>query len=256
MVRLARPARRRVAGWLPPAPFRTLIDVPPVIPLTGILAASGAESQGRPQPAILALGFQVHKAHPNALELQSVRGIGDLADLSVSARELDCPARRIEMVDVHLGMPFVDEVRYPFLSWLIKQRLDELQPRWPAGGRIRLGELRLPALQTTREGIDFETGVVQVVKNGGIGGNSSGDIFIAFSTANPGAGKEPSVANVKMLPNDRINPIFLATVQATEEAIINAMIAAETMTGADGIRLFGLPGDRVVAALKKYNRMK
>ncbi len=70
-----------------------------------------------------------------------------------------------------------------------------------------------------------------IAKNGGIGGNSSGDIFIAFSTANPGAGKETTVANLKMLPNDHINPIFLATVQATEEAIINAMIAAETHDG-------------------------
>ena len=59
-----------------------------------------------------------------------------------------------------------------------------------------------------------------------------------------------------MLPNDQMDPLFRATIDATEEAVVNAMLAAETMTGADGIRLFGLPGDRVVAALKKYNRMK
>ena len=59
-----------------------------------------------------------------------------------------------------------------------------------------------------------------------------------------------------MLPNDRIDPLFGATIDATEEAVVNAMLAAQTMTGADGIRVFGLPGDRVVTALRKYHRMK
>ena len=95
-----------------------------------------------------------------------------------------------------------------------------------------------------------------IAKNGGIGGNSSGDIFIAFSTANPGTGKETSVTNLKMLPNDRINPIFLATVQATEEAIINAMIAAETMTGVDGNTVYAIPHDRLKEVMRKYNRLK
>ena len=87
-------------------------------------------------------------------------------------------------------------------------------------------------------------------------GNSSGDLFLAFSTANPGAASPTGTPSMKMLPNDQINPLFQATIDATEEAVVNAMLAAETMTGADGIRLFGLPGDRVVAALRKYNRMK
>jgi L-aminopeptidase/D-esterase-like protein len=59
-----------------------------------------------------------------------------------------------------------------------------------------------------------------------------------------------------MLPNDRIDPLFQATIDATEEAVVNAMLAAQTMTGADGIRVFGLPSDRVVALLRRYNRMK
>jgi D-aminopeptidase len=92
-------------------------------------------------------------------------------------------------------------------------------------------------------------------KNGGIGGNSSGDIFIAFSTANPGAGKEGKAANVTMLPNDLINPVFAATVQATEEAIINAMIAAETMTGVNGNTVYAIPHERLKQAMKKYNRL-
>jgi L-aminopeptidase/D-esterase-like protein len=87
-------------------------------------------------------------------------------------------------------------------------------------------------------------------------GNSSGDLFLAFSTANPGAGSSEGTPSLKMLPNDQIDPLFRATIDATEEAVVNAMLAADTMTGADGIRLFGLPGDRVIAALKKYNRMK
>src|SRR4030095_11267446 len=87
-------------------------------------------------------------------------------------------------------------------------------------------------------------------------GNSSGDLFLAFSTANAGAGSEEGTPSLKMLPNDRMDPLFKATIDATEEAVVNASLAADTLTGADGIRVFGLPGDRVVAILKKYNRMK
>ena len=95
-----------------------------------------------------------------------------------------------------------------------------------------------------------------IAKNGGLGENSSGDIFIAFSTANAGAGKETNLATLKMLPNDRINPIFAATVQATEEAIINAMVAAETMTGVNGNTVFAIPHDRLKEIMRKYNRLK
>jgi len=87
-------------------------------------------------------------------------------------------------------------------------------------------------------------------------GNSSGDLFLAFSTGNPNAARGDSTASLSMWPNDRLDPLFRATIDATEEAVVNAMLAAQTMTGADGIRAYGLPGDRVVAALRKYNRMK
>ena len=90
---------------------------------------------------------------------------------------------------------------------------------------------------------------------GGTGGNTSGDIFIAFSTANPGAAQPDSTRALTMLPNERISPLFEATIQATEEAIVNAMVAAETMTGADGLRVYALPHDRLRAALRKYNRL-
>ncbi len=90
---------------------------------------------------------------------------------------------------------------------------------------------------------------------GGTGGNTSGDIFVAFSTANPGAAKPEANVSVTMLPNERISPLFEATIQATEEAIVNAMVAAETMTGADGLKVYALPHDRLRAALRKYNRL-
>jgi D-aminopeptidase len=87
-------------------------------------------------------------------------------------------------------------------------------------------------------------------------GNSSGDLFLAFSTANAGAARADGTPSLTMLPNERMDALFVSTIDATEEAVVNAMLAAPTMTGADGIRMFGLPGDRVVAALRKYNRMK
>jgi L-aminopeptidase/D-esterase-like protein len=92
-------------------------------------------------------------------------------------------------------------------------------------------------------------------RNGSISGNGSGDIFIAFSTANPGAAAADHVVDLKMLPNDKIEPLFAATVQATEEAIINAMVAAETMTGINDHKVIALPHDKLRAVLKKYNRL-
>ena len=95
-----------------------------------------------------------------------------------------------------------------------------------------------------------------VARNGGVGGNGSGDIFIAFSTANPGAANQSQVVSLEMIPNSRITPIFSATVQATEEAIINAIVAAQTMTGRDGNTVYGLPHQRLQEVMKKYNRLQ
>jgi L-aminopeptidase/D-esterase-like protein len=93
-------------------------------------------------------------------------------------------------------------------------------------------------------------------RDGSFASDGSGDIFIAFSTANPGAGGPRGVHDLKMLPNQSLNPIFLATVQATEEAVINAMVAAETMTGANDLTVVALPHDRLREILKKYNRLQ
>jgi L-aminopeptidase/D-esterase-like protein len=92
-------------------------------------------------------------------------------------------------------------------------------------------------------------------RDGSYSGDGSGDIFVAFSTANPGAASPKGVHDLKMLPNDGLDPLFLATVQATEEAVVNAMIAAETMTGIDGHTAIALPHDRLRQVLKKYNRL-
>jgi D-aminopeptidase len=92
-------------------------------------------------------------------------------------------------------------------------------------------------------------------RDGSISGNGSGDIFIAFSTANPDAAEGDRLANLQMLPNDLIEPLFAATVQATEEAVINAMVAAETMTGIENHRVIALPHGRLRDVLKKYNRL-
>jgi D-aminopeptidase len=92
-------------------------------------------------------------------------------------------------------------------------------------------------------------------RNGRISGNGSGDIFIAFSTANSGAGSADHVVDIKMMPNDLLDPVFAATVQAVEESIINAMIAAESMTGIENHHVTALPHDQLRAVLKKYNRL-
>lgn len=92
-------------------------------------------------------------------------------------------------------------------------------------------------------------------RNGSISGNGSGDIFIAFSTANSGAAAADHLVDLKMLPNDLIEPVFTSTVQATEEAVINAMVAAETMTGIENHKVIALPLDRLRDVLKKYNRL-
>ena len=92
-------------------------------------------------------------------------------------------------------------------------------------------------------------------RNGSISGNGSGDIFIAFSTANMGAAATDHVVDVKVLPNDLMNPVFEATVEATEESIINAMVAAESMTGIDGHHVTALPHNQLREVLKKYNRL-
>jgi L-aminopeptidase/D-esterase-like protein len=92
-------------------------------------------------------------------------------------------------------------------------------------------------------------------RDGSYSGDGSGDIFVAFSTANPGAVSPTGLHQITMVANDQIDPLFLATVQATEEAVVNAMVAAGTMKGIDNHTVIGLPHDRLREVLKKYNRL-
>ncbi len=95
-----------------------------------------------------------------------------------------------------------------------------------------------------------------LARTGSVSGNGSGDLFIAFSTTNPGAA-DPSAAthSVETIPNDRLDEIFEATVLVVEEAIVNALVANEGMTGRDGHKVDSLPHERLRAALRKYNRL-
>jgi L-aminopeptidase/D-esterase-like protein len=94
-----------------------------------------------------------------------------------------------------------------------------------------------------------------LARTGSESGNGSGDLFLAFSTANPGAASPAGTPRLTMLPNDRLDPVFGATVEATEEAIVNALVAAETMVGADGHRLIAIPHDRLRAVLARHGRL-
>tara|TARA_B100001094_G_scaffold240876_1_gene236617 strand:+ start:360 stop:1517 length:1158 start_codon:yes stop_codon:yes gene_type:complete len=89
---------------------------------------------------------------------------------------------------------------------------------------------------------------------GGRGSNGSGDIFLAFSTANPKAFDRKNERTIKAFPNDKITPLFEATVQTVEESIVNAMIAAETMEGINNNKAYALPHEKLMEILKKYNR--
>jgi D-aminopeptidase len=97
---------------------------------------------------------------------------------------------------------------------------------------------------------------IGIGRMGGFAGNGSGDIFIAFSTANPGAANREEDRNLVMIPNEQMSPLFEATAQATEESILNALVAAKDMTGKNNTKVYALPHDRLIEILKKYNRIK
>ncbi|WP_205656086.1 DmpA family aminopeptidase [Algoriphagus formosus] len=96
---------------------------------------------------------------------------------------------------------------------------------------------------------------IGISRVGGYGGNGSGDIFIAFSTANSGAADRVDTQQLTMIPNDKISSLFEAVAQATEESILNALVAAETMVGKNNTTVYELPEDEVIALLKKYGRI-
>ena len=96
--------------------------------------------------------------------------------------------------------------------------------------------------------------------SGGTGANSSGDLFLAFATGNRGLPlrrsrrRPPRRIDLRMVLDDAISPLFEAAIEATEEAIVNALVAAETTTGRDGVTAHALPHDRLVATMARYGR--
>jgi L-aminopeptidase/D-esterase-like protein len=95
-----------------------------------------------------------------------------------------------------------------------------------------------------------------LARTGSVAMNGSGDLFVAFSTANAGVALASSAVPALVLPNGAMNPLFTATVQATEEAIVNALVGGETMVGIDGHRVLGLPHDRLREILARYRRLE
>ncbi len=92
-----------------------------------------------------------------------------------------------------------------------------------------------------------------LARTGGRAGNGSGDIFMAFSTANIRAPeKGQSLASATFVPNEQMNPLFNAVILATEEAIINALVAGQTMTGFGGHRVEAIPHDALLNALRQF----
>ncbi len=94
-----------------------------------------------------------------------------------------------------------------------------------------------------------------IARVGGYASNGSGDLFLAFSTANQGAASRRQKQSLEMLPNDHMNPLLLAVVQSTEEAIVNALVAGRDMVGVNGLKVYGIPHRRLKETLKKYNRL-
>ena len=94
-----------------------------------------------------------------------------------------------------------------------------------------------------------------LARTGAVSGNGSGDLFVAFSTANSGASKAQGKVAVESIVNDDLDALFAATVQATEEAVVNALVAAEDMTGRSG-KVYALPHDRLRDVLRRYDRLR
>jgi len=159
--------------------------------------------------------------------------------------QCNCGARRQLRI---AGVPVGQEI--PSNPAIAKNGQSELEDR---GSIIIVVATDAPLLphQTKRLARRASLGLA---RTGSSSGNGSGDIFIAFSTANAKmpAGTDP--ASVSMLPNEALNPLFEATVQAVEEAIVNAMVGADTMSGFRRSKVEALPHDGLQAALKKYNR--
>ncbi|HEX8213936.1 MAG TPA: P1 family peptidase [Allosphingosinicella sp.] len=147
--------------------------------------------------------------------------------------------------------------RWPFADCADGASASSAEPKRPDGSIIIVVATDAPLLphQLKRLAKRPSLGLGRL---GSVAGEGSGDIFIAFSTANPGlksVDDQAAPRSVQMYPNDLLTPLFEAATQATEEAIVNAMVAADTMEGADGVRVSRLPHDELRRILRKYGRL-
>jgi D-aminopeptidase len=174
------------------------------------------------------------------VELQEQFTVGVLVQANYGARH------SLTIAGVPVGREIADllPVVYP-----------EEPDRRPGGSIIVVVATDAPLLphQLKRLARRVPMGIARV---GGVGANTSGDIFIAFSTAHSGAARRKGFVRLEMLPNDQLTPFFEATIHATEEAIVNALLAAETMSGINGNKVFALPHDRLSDALVKYHKLE
>jgi len=157
--------------------------------------------------------------------------------------------RNLTIAGIPVGMELKDTLNYVFNAPPQSRRQDG------DGSIIVIVATDAPLLphqlKRIAQRIPLGVGIV-----GGRGSNGSGDIFLAFSTANENAFNRKEITKVETTSNDQLMPLFEATVQAVEEAIINAMVAAETMEGINGNKAYALPHDLLIETLIKYNRLR
>ena len=163
------------------------------------------------------------------------------------------------------GVPVGQEISAPVLCYDTRGPLtpEQVRMRCPEGSNREREQGSIIAIVATDAPLlphqlrrVARRAALGIGRMGGIAGAGSGDLFLAFSTARPGTVDSSGVGSVPMLEDDRIDPVYEATVQATEEAIINAMLAAKTMTGAEYLRVPALPHDRLREVLRKYGRLR
>lgn len=162
--------------------------------------------------------------------------------------------RQLTIAGVPVGKELAD-VFLPFINTTFMEKLSKNGDLSESGSIIVVLATDAPLLphQLKRLAARVSLGIG---KTGGIGGNGSGDIFIAFSTANKKSFSRTGETTITMYSNDLMNDLFAATIQATEEAVINALTAAKTMKGINDNTIFNLPHEGVINILKKYNRIK
>jgi D-aminopeptidase len=170
-----------------------------------------------------------------------------------ASRKLDGGYTVGVLVQANHGSPFrLTIAGVPISPTLVPKYSNKLPPG--SGSIIIVVATDAPLLSAQLKRV-AKRAALGVGRVGGLGENSSGDLFIAFSTANPGVVNAKGPAALTMLPNHQIDSLFAATADATEEAIVNVLIAAETMTGADGVTVPALPHQGLVELLRKHDRL-